>query len=177
MLFYLLSSDELSELFNRLGYPFKYETIPDNVEYYLKRTSHGSTLSRVVHAWVLARSGREMSWRLFHDALESDIEDIQGGTTREGIHLGAMAGTVDLILRCYSGIEHRGDVLCFNPCLPSELRSIQFSINYRGNWLDIHINAKRISVHSRQEQGDPVKIAFADSTFFLSPGDTKKLDL
>ncbi|MFP3879826.1 MAG: trehalose-phosphatase, partial [Dehalococcoidia bacterium] len=56
MLFYLLSADELGELFRRLGYAFEYETIPKNIEYYLKRTAHGSTLSRVVHAWVLARS-------------------------------------------------------------------------------------------------------------------------
>ena len=118
-----------------------------------------------------------MSWGLFQDALESDIKDIQGGTTREGIHLGAIVGTVDLILRCYSGIENRCEVLCFNPSLPSELRSIQFSINYRGNWLDIHVNAKRISLHSRQEKGHSIKIAFADSTFLLSPGETKKLNL
>ena len=55
MLFYLLSAEELYEIFERLGYPFDYETIPRNIDYYLKRTSHGSTLSRVVHAWVLAR--------------------------------------------------------------------------------------------------------------------------
>jgi alpha,alpha-trehalase len=177
MLFYLLSADELRELFKRLGYPFRYETIPYNVEYYLKRTSHGSTLSRVVHAWVSARSKREMSWHLFQDALESDIEDIQGGTTREGIHLGAMAGTVDLILRCYSGIESRGDVLWFNPSSPSELKSIRFSINYRGNWLDVNIDAKSISLHSRQGHGNPVNIAFTEGTFLLSPGDTKKLEL
>jgi trehalose/maltose hydrolase-like predicted phosphorylase len=38
-----------------------------------------------------------MSWNLFREALESDICDIQGGTTHEGIHLGAMAGTVDIV--------------------------------------------------------------------------------
>jgi trehalose/maltose hydrolase-like predicted phosphorylase len=34
MLFYLFSSEELRELFARLGYPFEYETIPKNVTYY-----------------------------------------------------------------------------------------------------------------------------------------------
>jgi len=41
----------------------------------------------MVHAWVLARSKREISWHLFKQALESDVSDIQGGTTAEGIHL------------------------------------------------------------------------------------------
>ncbi len=43
MLFYLLSADELGKLFERLGYPFVYDTIPKNVDYYAARTSHGST--------------------------------------------------------------------------------------------------------------------------------------
>ena len=46
-------------------------------------------------------------------ALDSDIADIQGGTTREGIHVGAMAGTIDLIQRCYLGLELRANVLYF----------------------------------------------------------------
>ena len=46
----------LSAIFERLGYPFPPDTIPRNVAYYSARTSHGSTLSRVVDSWVLARS-------------------------------------------------------------------------------------------------------------------------
>ena len=115
MLFYLLSADELRELFDRLGYQFEHDTIPKNIEYYLARTSHGSTLSKVVHAWVLARSDRERAWKLFSEALESDLLDTQGGTTPEGVHLGAMAGTVDLVQRAYTGIETREEVLWLEP--------------------------------------------------------------
>lgn len=50
MLFYLFSSDELGALCAQLRYPFAYETIPNNVDYYLGRTSHSSTLSRIVHS-------------------------------------------------------------------------------------------------------------------------------
>ena len=89
MLFYLFSAEELGALFERLGYPFEYETIPRNVAYYDARSSHGSTLSRVVHAWVLARSDRPRAMRYFAEALQSDVSDIQQGTTAEGVHLGA----------------------------------------------------------------------------------------
>ncbi|MET9251230.1 hypothetical protein [Nonomuraea sp. NPDC003709] len=34
----------------------------------MARTSHGSPLSAVVHAWVLARSNRAQSWRFFTEA-------------------------------------------------------------------------------------------------------------
>ena len=86
----IFSADELSALFNQLGYPFAYETIPNNMDYYLRRTSHGSTLSRVVHSWLLGRSDRTHSWHLCAEALEREVSDVQGGTTPEGIHLGAM---------------------------------------------------------------------------------------
>ena len=52
MLFYLLSADEVQAIFERLGYAFEPDSIPRTIDYYLQRTSHGSTLSRVVHSWV-----------------------------------------------------------------------------------------------------------------------------
>jgi len=175
MLFYLLSADELRNLFDRLGQPFKYETIPDNIEYYLKRTSHGSTLSSLVHAWVLLRSKREMSWRLFQDALESDVRDIQGGTTPEGIHLGAMAGTVDLILRCYSGIETRKGVLWFHPHLPSELKSLKFGIEYHKTRILVHIVKDRLKLKSQSDSRQTIKVGYDGKTFLLEPGDEKEI--
>lgn len=66
MLFYLFSAEELRELFKRLGYAFAYETIPRNLAYYDCRSTHGSTLSRVAHAWVLARSDRKRAMRYYH---------------------------------------------------------------------------------------------------------------
>ena len=73
MLFYLFSADELGELFARLGYPFNHDTIPNNVNYYVARTSYGSTLCRVVYSWVLARSDRPRSMAFFAEALQSDV--------------------------------------------------------------------------------------------------------
>ena len=50
----------------------------------------------------------ESSWERFLVALESDIGDIQGGTTKEGIHMGVMSGTLDLVQRGYLGTAIRG---------------------------------------------------------------------
>jgi alpha,alpha-trehalase len=177
MLFYLLSADELGEIFRRLNYPFKSETVPRNVEYYLKRSSNGSTLSWVVHAWVLARSKRERSWHLFKEALESDVSDIQGGTTPEGIHLGAMAGTVDLVQRCYTGIETRQDRLQLNPYLPHELKKVQFDIMYRQHWVNLNITSNRLTVSTRPRAAAPITIGFRKDTFELKPGDTLEFEL
>jgi alpha,alpha-trehalase len=177
MLFYLLSAEELQELFGRLGYPIEHDTIRKNIEYYINRTSHGSTLSRIVHSWVLARSDRDLSWNLFKKALESDISDIQGGTTNEGIHLGAMAGTVDLIQRCYTGIETRGDRLWFNPHLPRDLKNISFNIIYRRNWINVQIDSQRLKISTRHYSTAPINIGFRDRLMQLSPGDSVELQI
>src|SRR5690606_30764578 len=117
MLVYIFTADELRGLLERLGYRLTTAELVRNVEYYAARSSHGSTLSRVALAWVLARSDRSRAMAFFAEALQSDVSDIQGGTTAEGIHLGAMAGTVDLIQRVCTGIEVRDGVLRRQPKL------------------------------------------------------------
>ena len=177
MLFYLFTAEELGELFDRLGYSFKYETIPNNIDYYLRRTAHGSSLSRVVHSWVLARSDRARSWRLFTEALESDIADTQGGTTAEGIHLGAMASSADIIQRCYTGIEVRDDVLWFNPCLPEKLRSLKFRIGYRGHSLNLEMTRDLLTVRVSPGPAKAIQVGFGGRTFELSGSAIKTFKL
>jgi alpha,alpha-trehalase len=177
MLFYLFSAEELEEIFTRLGYPFPADTIPRNVAYYEARTSHGSTLSRVVDSWVLARSDRARSWRLFQEALESDVADIQGGTTAEGIHLGAMAGTVDLVQRGYTGIETRGDVLWLNPRLPGELRCLRLTVRYRGLALDLRVTHEALEVHARTSNAAPIALGVVDAVHSLAAGETRRFEL
>ena len=84
MLFYLLSAEELAGLLERLGYHYDKELVHRNFEYYAPRTAHGSSLSRVVHAWVAARRDREASWDFFVDGLHSDVAGMRGGTTAGG---------------------------------------------------------------------------------------------
>jgi len=177
MLFYLFSTEELAKLFTRLGYPFEPEMITRNIDYYSERTSHGSTLSRVVHAWVLARNQREQAWQLFRRALYSDISDVQGGTTPEGIHLGAMAGTVDLIQRCFTGIETREDVLWINPRLPRELKSLCFRIRYRGHGLSIQVDQQRALVAFERGWSETVKIGFRQQVVTMHQGESREFRL
>jgi len=177
MLFYLFSAEELAELFARLGYPFEHDTIPRNIAYYSARTTHGSTLSRVVDSWVRARLDREGSWRLFRQALESDIADVQGGTTPEGIHLGAMAGTVDLLQRGYTGIVTHGDVLTLNPCLPREVTSQRMTIRYRGHALDLSITQQALTVHSHKSNAAPIELEVVGVAAELAAGQTLEFPL
>ncbi|WP_433716010.1 trehalose-phosphatase [Nocardia sp. CA-084685] len=176
MLFYLLSSDELREILQRLGYDLPGEMIPRTIDYYLARTSHGSTLSSVVHTWVLARANRDRALEFFDSVLESDIGDIQGGTTAEGIHLGAIAGSIDLVQRCLTGMETRSGRLIFTPHWPEFLGSLEFPISYRGHRLTIRISGDGVEVRSEPGELAPIEIECRGHVEQLAPGWTFRVE-
>lgn len=146
MLFYLLSADELRGIFARLGYRFRPRQIPRTVAYYAARTSHGSTLSAVVHSWVSARGNRDQAMRYFAEVLKSDVSDVQHGSTAEGVHLAAMAGSVDLLQRCFTGLETRGDRLVLGPMWPEDQGQLTCSLWYRGHRLHLVIGGREADV-------------------------------
>ncbi len=178
MLIYLLGPDEIAALFDRLGYPLDGDTLARTVDYYLARTANGSTLSRVVHAWALARTDRTRSLETFRQALRADLDDTQGGTTREGIHLGAMAGTVDLLLRCYAGVAMRDDVLWIDPALPPGLPTLAFDVFYRQHRLQITITGRRLHLQVAPCEAAPIHVGISGQPVeTLQPGDTRETAL
>ena len=172
MLFFLFGDDELKRLFERLGYPYPDDTRARNVDYYDERTSHGSTLSFIAHAAVLAGVDPESSWERFLAALESDIGDVQGGTTKEGIHLGVMCGTLDLIQRGYLGSRIRDGVLYFKPRLTDRLDGLSFPMQYRGTPLTVTLQAGELRVAVKGEGlSRPIRVGVGDDVRELCPGD------
>ncbi len=170
MLFFLLASEELLGLFGRLGYRFAPGQIPKTVDYYLSRTSDGSTLSAIVHSWVLARANRHHAMRYFAQVLVSDIVDIQGGTTSEGIHLAAMAGSVDLLQRCFTGLETRDDRLILAPHWPEELGAIEFPFVYRGHRLHLRISGRSGALTSEGGNAGSITVECRGRERQLLPG-------
>jgi trehalose/maltose hydrolase-like predicted phosphorylase len=132
----------------------------------------------VVHAWVLTRTDRQASWRFFRDALTADLTDTPGGTTAEGIHLGAMAGAVDLLQRCYTGLEVRQDALWLDPRLPSALGRLELELRYRGHWgLLVSVDRRSVTVTLRQSRQDPVVIRFRGVPVIVRPGESRRFEL
>ena len=172
MLFYLQSPSELGTLLHRLGYNWSPDRIPDTITYYLARISNGSALSTVVHSWVPARANRGKALDEFIDALRSDIADVQGGTTAEGIHLAAMAGTIDVLQRCFAGVETHGDILWLDPYWPRRLGMLKLGITYRGHNVTVTIADHTVRVSSAPGTRAPVKIGCHRQIRELSNGQT-----
>ncbi len=172
MLFFLFSDEELREIFDRLGYDYGSDTAARNIAYYDQRTSHGSTLSFVTHAGVLAALDPESSWQRFLVALRSDVDDIQGGTTQEGIHLGVMAGTLEVVQRYYAGTQIRDGVLYFTPRLPSGLDGLSFPLQFRETPLVVTLSGSQLTLAVHPDGAShPIRAGISGDIRELCPGD------
>jgi trehalose/maltose hydrolase-like predicted phosphorylase len=178
MLFFLFLHERLHEIFERLGYDYRANTARRNVAYYDRRTSHGSTLSFVAHAGVLAAIDPESSWDRFLVALQSDVDDIQGGTTKEGIQMGVMCGTLDLVQRGYAGTHVREGVLHFDPRLPRQLDSLSFSMQFQETPILVTLTDDRLTLAIHPEGvSRPVSVGVRDDVRELCPGERTVFEL
>jgi len=151
MMFYNFSKDQVSNILESLNYQLPEDYVQKNLNYYLARTSHGSTLSRVVHAQLAAMVGdQDLSWNLYQEALYSDYRDIQGGTTAEGIHAGVMAATLYIPLTTFAGLDIRNDTINFVPNLPQAWKNIQFAVTIRGIDFLVSVSHETITITATQ---------------------------
>ncbi len=114
----------------------------------LHESAWTETFAELFHG-IAARPSQEPPAQITDDDYRRLVDgEPQGGTTREGVHLGAMAGTVDLLGRCYSGLEVRGEVLRLDPVLPDELAELRLTLTYRSHHLDVCVDHHQVTVAS-----------------------------
>lgn len=167
MLFYNLNKERIDRILADLGYDLPSDYLEKNLLYYLNRTSHGSTLSRIVHAQLAEQVAfHELSWKLYQEALYSDYQDIQGGTTAEGIHTGVMASTIYVTLTTYAGIDLKTKILALTPNLPKHWTELTFTIEHRGVHFAISINKTTVEVTPSKT----TKLTIFDNTYILEKG-------
>jgi trehalose/maltose hydrolase-like predicted phosphorylase len=172
LLFFLFPEGELKQIFERLGHNLAPDTVSKNIAYYDQRTSHGSTLSFIAHAGILAKLDPESSWERYMVALESDVGDVQGGTTQEGIHMGAMAGTLDLIQRGYMGSEIRDGVLYFDPKPVGNLDGLSFPMRFRGMPLEVKLEEDKLTVAAQSDGfSQPIKVGVGNQIQEIKAGE------
>jgi trehalose-phosphatase len=178
LLFYLFRQDELKQIFERLGYAYTPQTLRKTLAYYDARTSHGSTLSFVAYAGVYAEIDLATSWQRYMVALESDVGDVQGGTTAEGIHMGVMAGTLDVVQRSYLGEVIRNGVLSFNPKTMDQLRGLTLPMRFRGLLIKVTLEDSHLRVGAEVDSlKRSVKVGVGDQVREIRSGESYTFDL
>jgi trehalose/maltose hydrolase-like predicted phosphorylase len=176
MTFYNLDKNDIDEIIEKLGYELPDDYASKNLRYYLERTSHGSTLSRVVHAKLANMVGQEnLGWNLYMDALTSDYQDIQGGTTGEGIHAGVMAGTVWIALTTYAGLNLDGEMPVFKPQLPEFWKSVGFGFAFRGDEYECEVSKGSLKIRIESSK-DRVEIGMNDMIISVQTNDWNEFE-
>ena len=169
MIFYLFNMEEAQEIFSRLGYKVDKELLAKNYDYYVKRTSHGSTLSKLVHCSIAHQAGKgEIAQKWFKDVLKSDFHDSQGGTTPEGVHIGVMGGSLNIVLQCFAGIAIKDDEMVITPNLPKKWKQLEFNLSYCGREMRALITKKDITLQitAQKEDHRPFKVRIEDTHYF-----------
>ena len=108
------------------------ETIENTVKYYDDVTTHDSSLSYSAFSIVYSRIGNsEKSFEYFLKNARCDLDNLHKNT-KDGLHNAAIGGTVSAVLYGFCGLRFDEDEFTVNPCLPEQIKSIEFSVCYDG---------------------------------------------
>ncbi len=159
MTFYNLGVEGVSDILENMGYKIDEDYFGKNFDYYIKRTSHGSTLSRLVHSSLeYSYKDPETGWNMYMEALKSDLVDIQGGTTGEGIHCGVMAGTVYRSLCMFGGLDISGDIPVLCPKLPDHWVGMEYKFTFRDSDFTIKVEKDEIELFAFNNNNKKIKV-------------------
>ncbi|HEV7346902.1 glycoside hydrolase family 65 protein [Telluribacter sp.] len=172
LLLYLFSPTELQGILQHMGYSLSMEQLKKTIDLQMVYTANESSLSRIIHAGALAHLDGEASWLLFQKAQQIDLSPSEDEGSSEGIHLGAMGGTLGVIQHHYAGIGVQEGTLSFNPALPDSLMEFSLNLLFRGVELECRINRERIWVKSLNRQATDVTIRHARTTHKLTGGES-----
>lgn len=174
MLFFNLGVNRVTQLLAELGYDLPENYVEKNFDYYLNHTSHGSTLSRVVFAALAGHLGKtDVMWQLYREALVSDYDDIQGGTTAEGIHLGVMASTIIFPLTVFMGIELTNEQLAIQPELPEQCQLLSFTIQKQQVHYEVSLDHQTLMITSDKNSD----ILVQDKKLSLKAGEARQINI
>lgn len=180
MMFYALAPEAIVDILRRLGHDVgdPATLLRSNYDYYEGRTSHGSTLSKVVHALISSHFGDDATaWQWFVEALVSDIHDTQGGTTFEGIHTGVMAGTLDIVTRYFAGVDVSGDLLSVQPHLPAHWTRLVLKVRFKGDLYGLCLTPGSVRIELLESNRDAVHLNVQGRRVELVPGSSRTMNL
>jgi trehalose/maltose hydrolase-like predicted phosphorylase len=119
-----------------------------NLDFYGPRTAHGSSLSPVITACLLARAGRpDEALSLLRTALALDLDDLTG-TTATGLHMATLGGVWQALLNGFAGARVRDGILCLDPRLPAEWGSLGLRFRCLGHRVRLDITREAVDVRT-----------------------------
>jgi maltose phosphorylase len=137
-----------------------------NYEFYEARTIHESSLSPSLHAILAAELGKmEEAYNFFAYGARLDLDNYNRNTD-QGLHVTSAAGVWASMIFGFGGMRTDGDVLIFNPSLPSQWNSYRFRVCYQGAIIEVMVD--RDHAQFRAISGPSVAVSVYGSKYVLS---------
>lgn len=129
-----------------------------NYEYYEPRCIHESSLSPSVHSILAVEIGKyTQAYEFFRFATRLDLDNYNRNSN-EGLHMTSIAAAWMNIVYGFGGMRSDGDLLSFQPTIPEEWKSYQFSLIYQGVHLLLEVSKEKVSLTTRDDSSITVCI-------------------
>ncbi|MBY5162440.1 glycoside hydrolase family 65 protein [Salsipaludibacter albus] len=146
-----------------------------NFDHYDPLTTGDSSLSASVQSVVAAELGDDArALEYFRFGLFVDLADVAGNVA-DGVHVAAAGGVWQSLVYGFAGFRDDGDVLAFNPRLPSNWRRMSFAITTQAGRVRVAIG--RLEVTYTLEVGDRMTIRHRHEVVELVPDEPAVRDL
>jgi trehalose/maltose hydrolase-like predicted phosphorylase len=125
-----------------------------DLDAYVPRTAHGSSLSPAITAGLLARAGRsDAALELLRVAARLDLDDLTG-MTAGGLHLATMGGLWQAVAMGFAGLRPTATALIVDPRLPESWSRLVVRIHYRGSLVRVAVETDRVHI----DCDDPIPV-------------------
>lgn len=139
-----------------------------NFHYYEQRTVRDSSLAACTQSIVAAEVGHvDLAYDYLAESALIDLHDLHS-TTKNGLHLGALAGAWLAAVAGLGGMRDHGGELTFAPRLPDRVERLRFGLCFRGRQLRIEVERDQATYHV--ESGDPLSVGHHGRPIVLDPG-------
>ncbi|TAJ13126.1 glycoside hydrolase family 65 protein [Marinilabiliaceae bacterium JC017] len=146
---------------------FDMETIKRNFAFYEPRTVHESSLSPCVHSILAAKIGNiEKAYEMYLRTSRLDIDDYNH-EAHEGLHITSMAGTWMSIVEGFGGKRVYDEKLFLSPVIPQQWEEYAFRITFKGNDLEVKVNASEIEIISHAD--NTIELSVFDKEVSIAP--------
>ena len=140
-----------------------------NFEYYDPITTGDSTLSGVVQSVIASEVGyQDMAMTYFLSGLYVDLADLHSNA-RDGVHVASAGGVWNALIYGFAGLRDHDGNICFDPRLPAEWPSMQFTLQIRGSKLRVDLQTDSITFEIAK--GEALELKVRDEDVRIEPGE------
>lgn len=126
------------------------DTYEKTLAYYLKRTTHDSSLSKCIYGIALYKVGQDALAKTYFKAVaELDLFDMKKHTAH-GLHAANLGGSYLMLAYGLFGIR-MNEVLVINPAKQTSISRASMRLNYLGSMVHLQLEDGKIYIESNQK--------------------------